>query len=80
MNCHCGAALTPHEGTGAKLGALHCYECNCCFQKDGKTPREGVPQCAQAPKPDSDAKDDEGPVESESAAAPSKPSRGKTVG
>lgn len=52
MNCiHCKTELVPHEGGGAKRGALHCYNCGCCFVSDGKTPREGMPVCelAQAP-------------------------------
>lgn len=51
MKCtHCKADLVPHEVSGTvKEGALHCYACGCCFLKDGKTPREGVPVCAQAP-------------------------------
>ena len=49
MKCpHCKVELTPHEGTGAKEGALHCYECGCCFLSDGQTPREGVPMCERA--------------------------------
>lgn len=54
---HCGSELIEHEG-GLKDGALHCNECGCCFELDGKTIRDGHPACratdhvvADEPKP-----------------------------
>ena len=49
MKCpHCAAELTPHDAeTGVKKGALHCYECGCCFNAD-LSAREGVPTCERA--------------------------------
>lgn len=53
MKCtHCKYPLEPHDTEyGAKRGALHCAGCGCCFQADGKTPREGVPVCDLASAP-----------------------------
>jgi len=48
MNCpHCEASvLIDHDTFAPKTGgALHCFECGCCFLPDGKTPRPGVPVC-----------------------------------
>lgn len=47
MTCpHCKTPLTDHETFAPKSGgALHCFECGCCFLLDGKTPRPGVPVC-----------------------------------
>lgn len=69
MNCpHCDSRLTPHEGGGAKEGALHCYVCGCCFLADGTTSRPGTPVCALAeiaaeemavPKQEVESDDDE---------------------
>jgi hypothetical protein len=69
MKCvHCKTDLTPHEGGGAKQGALHCYGCDCCFTADGKTPREGVPVCDRA-----GVKEEAEPAKEEGPSAEAKP-------
>lgn len=51
MKCpHCKTKLIPHDAaSGAKVGAVHCDGCGCCFLEDGETPRPGVPVCDKAP-------------------------------
>jgi len=76
MNCaHCGSELVPHEGTGAKEGALHCYGCGCCFVADGVTPREGVPICALVQAPAVKAAPAEPEPAEPKASVPSRPRR-----
>lgn len=47
---HCeDSILIDHQTFAPKsVDALHCFECGCCFQADGKTPRAGVPVCNSA--------------------------------
>lgn len=55
MNCpHCGARLELHDREGIHGGERHCNTCGCCFENDGKTPREGHPICAVAAQGASD--------------------------
>jgi hypothetical protein len=40
MNCpHDGNSLEEHLTGASKAGRQHCYDCGCCFEKDGKTVR-----------------------------------------
>lgn len=51
MKCpHCvDSTLVDHDTFAPKSGgALHCFECGCCFLTDGTTPRPGVPVCNAA--------------------------------
>jgi len=65
MNCpHCDdSALIDHDTFAPKTGgALHCFECGCCYQLDGVTPRPGVPVCALARETVTAAATEEKPV------------------
>ncbi len=46
---HCASQLVEHLTGASKQGAQHCHGCGCCFQKDGKTLREGITACEFSP-------------------------------
>jgi hypothetical protein len=65
MKCpHCpDSTLVDHETFAPKTdGAMHCFECGCCYLLDGVTPRPGVPVCALARETVTEAATEEKPV------------------